>query len=224
MLPWQGNTEETFRSSSQAATSPPVYHTRWGLHSSHCLFKQIMLEIGFICRSHTTAPTNDAISRSKSSNGIIAIMTQKQPNSVIKQSSQSFTGCAVDPDNPRLAPQGHSGAVPPQITACAPPNHCLCPPSEDCAPKKLRGSVKLKCNSRPETPKILVITREFVSKNCFLVNFAISTVCLCGFIPEFMKIRVYLGTKIFFFSVFTLEFVKICVKHLFRLVHTLKFK
>ena len=127
MLPWQGNTEETFRSSSQAATSPPVYHTRWRLHSSHGLFKQIMLEIGFVCRSHTTAPTDDAISRSKSNNEIVAIMTQKQPNSVIKQSSQSFTGCAVDPNNPRSAPQGHSGAVPPPKSLLVPPKRGLCP-------------------------------------------------------------------------------------------------
>ena len=48
------------------------------------------------------------------------------------------------------------------------PKQELCPPSENCAGKKVTGSVSLKCNSRPETPKILVITPEFVSKNCFL--------------------------------------------------------
>ena len=37
---------------------------------------------------------------------------------------------------------GHSGAVPPQMTACA-------PPSEDCAPKKLRGKGLLEGKSRP---------------------------------------------------------------------------
>ena len=32
-LPWPGNSERTFRSSSQAATCPPVYHTRRRLHT-----------------------------------------------------------------------------------------------------------------------------------------------------------------------------------------------
>ena len=32
-FPWPGDSEETFRSSSQAATCPPVYHTRWRLHT-----------------------------------------------------------------------------------------------------------------------------------------------------------------------------------------------
>ena len=32
-LPWLGDSEMTFRSSSQAATCPSVYHTRWRLHT-----------------------------------------------------------------------------------------------------------------------------------------------------------------------------------------------
>ena len=32
-LPWPGDSEGTFRSSSQAATCPPVYLTRWRLHT-----------------------------------------------------------------------------------------------------------------------------------------------------------------------------------------------
>ena len=32
-LPWPGDSEGTFRSSSQAATCPPVYHTRRRLHT-----------------------------------------------------------------------------------------------------------------------------------------------------------------------------------------------
>ena len=32
-LSWPGDSEETFRSSSQAATCPPVYHTRRRLHT-----------------------------------------------------------------------------------------------------------------------------------------------------------------------------------------------
>ena len=85
-----------------------------------------------------------------------------------------------------------------------PPNHCLCPfkrelyPTKgDCAPKKLAGSVILECSLRSETPKILVITPELVSKNCFFVDFTIKTVCFCGFIPEFMNFRVFLGLRPF---------------------------
>ena len=50
-----------------------------------------------------------------------------------------------------------------------PPNDCLylpkqklCPPSEDCAPKKLIDSGLLECKSRPETHKIVLIALEFV--------------------------------------------------------------
>ena len=32
-LPWPGDSERTSRSSSQAATCPSVYHTRWRLHT-----------------------------------------------------------------------------------------------------------------------------------------------------------------------------------------------
>ena len=32
-LPWPGDSEGTFRSSSQAATCASVYHTRWRLHT-----------------------------------------------------------------------------------------------------------------------------------------------------------------------------------------------
>ena len=32
-LPWPGDSEKTFRSSSQAATCPSAYHTRWRLHT-----------------------------------------------------------------------------------------------------------------------------------------------------------------------------------------------
>ena len=78
----------------------------------------------------------------------------------------------------------------PQIIACA-------PPSEDCAPKKLTGSVLLECKSSPETPKLLLITLKFVSKNCFFVDFAMNTDCFCGLTPEIMELRVYFGTKTF---------------------------
>ena len=71
----------------------------------------------------------------------------------------------------------HSGPAP-QGGIAGPrpyPNHCLyptkrelCPPSEDCAPKKVTGTVPLECSSRPETPKILVIPQNSWVKNFFL--------------------------------------------------------
>ena len=32
-LPWPGDSEGNFRSTSRAATCPPIYHTRWTLHT-----------------------------------------------------------------------------------------------------------------------------------------------------------------------------------------------
>ena len=66
---------------------------------------------------------------------------------------------------------GHTGAVPPQMTACAPPNENCAPQSEDCAPKKLTDSGLLECKSRPKTPKLVFTALEFVSKNCFFAIF-----------------------------------------------------
>ena len=97
--------------------------------------------------------------------------------------------------------RGHSGAAPP-------PNHCLClprrelfPPSEDCATKKLTGSVQLECSLRPETLKILVIVPEVVSKNSFFVDFAIRSF-FCVFILEFLAICACSEMKISFFFPF----------------------
>ena len=88
------------------------------------------------------------------------------------------------------APRGAFRGRAPQIIACAPQIIA-------CAPKKLTCSVPLECKSSPETPKILLITLKFVSKNCFFADFAMNTDCFCGFTPEIMKLRVYFGTKTF---------------------------
>ena len=69
------------------------------------------------------------------------------------------------------ATAGHSGAVPPPNDCLCPPNENCSPPSKDCAPKKLPVSVLRECKSRPETPNILVIALEFVSKNCCFAVF-----------------------------------------------------
>ena len=55
----------------------------------------------------------------------------------------------------------------------ASPNETCAPLSEDCAPKKVTGSLPLVCSSRLETPKILIITPEFVSKNRSFANSAV---------------------------------------------------
>ena len=92
-----------------------------------------------------------------------------------------------------------------------PPNHCLClprrelfPPSEDCATKKLTGSVQLECSLRPETPIILVIVPKVESKNSYFVDFATRSF-FCGFILEFLAICACSEMKIsfFFLLVFT---------------------
>ena len=93
---------------------------------------------------------------------------------------------------------GISGPCPPK-SLLVPPQTRIVPPKRGLCPKELTDLVLLDCNSRPETPKILVIIPEFMSKNCFFVDFAIKTVCFCGFSPEFMKIRI-----------FTSEFVEFC--------------
>ena len=88
------------------------------------------------------------------------------------------------------APQG-------AIRGRAPINHCLfppkrelIPPSKDCAPRKLTCLGLLECNSRPETPKILVITPEFLSKNCFFSRF-------CKLHLKIHQISVYFGERPF---------------------------
>ena len=94
------------------------------------------------------------------------------------------------------------GVVPrpcPPKLLLVPPNENYGPPSKDCAPKKLTGLVLLECNSKPETPKVLVFTPELVSKNCFFLDFAIKIVCFSGFTQEFINIRVYFGGKPFCF-------------------------
>ena len=57
----------------------------------------------------------------------------------------------------------------------ASPNEKCAPLSEDCAPKKVTGSVPLKYSSRLETPKMLIITPEFLSKNRSFKNSAVKT-------------------------------------------------
>ena len=54
----------------------------------------------------------------------------------------------------------------------------MCPPSEDCASKKVTGSVPLDCSLGPEAPKILFINPVFLSKNRFFADFAMKTFIL----------------------------------------------
>ena len=73
------------------------------------------------------------------------------------------------------------------------PNESCAPLSEDCAPKKVTGSVPLECSSRLETPKILIITPEFVSKNRSFADSTVKTF-LFGFFGLHSRIR---GNKVF---------------------------
>ena len=57
----------------------------------------------------------------------------------------------------------------------ASPNENCAPLSEDCAPKKVTGSVPQECSSRLETPKILIITPELVNKNRSFADSAVKT-------------------------------------------------
>ena len=60
------------------------------------------------------------------------------------------------------------------MTACAPQMRII-PPKRELCPKeiyRLTGLVLLECNSRLETPKILVFTPEFEKDNSFVVDFA----------------------------------------------------
>ena len=70
-LSWPGDSEGTFRSSSQVATCPPVYHTRWRLHTVPCnaerqagkLWKPIFIVFGLIrpgIRPESTVSVADA--------------------------------------------------------------------------------------------------------------------------------------------------------------------
>ena len=75
------------------------------------------------------------------------------------------------PSRHRLFYRSQEGTLGP----CPSPKSRLCPPSEDCAPKKVIGSVALECILRPKTPKMVVITPEIVCKNCFFPDFAMRT-------------------------------------------------
>ena len=104
------------------------------------------------------------------------------------------------------APRGrHFGAVP--------PNEICAPQSEDWTPKKVLGSVPLECNSMPGTLKILVVTPEFVRKNCFFADFAINTFFFVVPPQKLWKFVYFLKGRpfiyLFIFLVFTPEFVEI---------------
>ena len=119
--------------------------------------------------------------------------------------------------------------VPSQTRIVPPPP----PPSEDGAPKKLTGSVLLSAIRGLRLPQYWLSPQNSGTRTVFFVDFAIKTVCFCGFTAEFMKTRVYFGMKTFFFFtsnfvkirtlfemktfflVFTPDFVEFCTEHLF---------
>ena len=126
-----------------------------------------------------------------------------------------------------------------QITAFASPRARIVPPSsKDCAPKKVTGSVPLKCSS--ETSKIHGYHSRIREQKLFFQRFCNKDPFFCGFPPKsvkicgFFKVKTFFGPKlressrIFcgedFFLVFTPAFVEISNKNLCFFVHTLKFE
>ena len=102
-------------------------------------------------------------------------------------------------DNPR--------AVPPK-SLLVPPQTRIVPQIEDYALNKVTGSMPPECSSRLETPKLLVITPEFMSKNCFFAYFAVTTFFFLffGLHPRIGGISLMIRNEHLCFLVFTLEF------------------
>ena len=82
--------------------------------------------------------------------------------------------CSGDSTASAPAPRG-------AFRGSASPNENCVPLSEDCAPKKVTGSVPLECSSRLETPKLLIITPKFVSKNRSFADSAMKIFFFCFF-------------------------------------------
>ena len=106
----------------------------------------------------------------------------------------------------RYSGQTSRGGIPgpcPFPTACTTQTRIF-PPSEDYAPKKVTSAMPLECISRPETPKIMVITTEFANKNrFFFADFAVKTFFL--FSPQNPRISRMLCDENLCFLVFTLD-------------------
>ena len=75
----------------------------------------------------------------------------------------------------------------------------------------------------PSLPKVLVITAEYLSKNCFFADFAIKTLFFCSFTPEFVEICASFEMKTFFFGLHP-KFMEISDGDLCFIVHTFKFE
>ena len=88
--------------------------------------------------------------------------------------------------------QRHRGA----FRGRALPNREIVPPKRGLCPEKINrlGAIAVQFEA-----KILVITLEFVGKNCFFVDFAMNINCLCGLTPGFLKSCVHFARKTFFF-------------------------
>ena len=111
--------------------------------------------------------------------------------------------------SPGPAPQG-------AFRGHAPPNDCLFPSKRGLCPEEINrlGAIGVQF-----VAKILVITREFVGKNCFFEDFAMNTDCLCGLTPGFMKIRVYFERRTFFIFSFCIHGLHLRIRgnsHVFR--------
>ena len=104
----------------------------------------------------------------------------------------------------------HSGPAPwgsilglcPPKSLLVPPKTRIVPPKRGLCTKESHRLVPLVCSSRPETPKILVITPEFVGKNHSFADFAVKTFVFC-FHPRICEISHMLRNENLCFLVFT---------------------
>ena len=80
-----------------------------------------------------------------------------------------------------------------------PPKREVCPLQVRIVPKESNrlGATGVR-SSRPETPKILDITPEFVCTNCFFAYFAIRIQYFCCFMSELVKIRTFSEKRTYF--------------------------
>ena len=120
--------------------------------------------------------------------------------------------------SPGPAPRG---GIPRQC----PPIRELFPPKRGLCPKKVTSSVPLECSLRPETLKRLVVTLEFVSKNCFFffADFAIKIFFLWFHPRNRENSCIFLDEDLFFWSL-PQNLWKFVMKTFAFLVHTLDFE
>ena len=107
------------------------------------------------------------------------------------------------------APRGaFRGRARPNHCLCFPNKNCAAPPSEDCAPKKLTGSVLLECCSTPETPRNTGCHPRIREQELFFRRFCNKHGLFWWLYPRTHENSRMFGDEDFFFGL-TSEFVEI---------------